>query len=349
MNIYAIGLDPAWIASLRAHQYDVVGCRVIPDDLGSGGALLVTSEERSIHELSTLRESYPDNEIMYMWMERGIAGWQTPAAVCEANRIRFIRPGIGIQSFIEQLDTWYRVSETLSKLIGVFGTMPGVGVTRIASTVASLVAAQKKVVMLGLNVYNGGWEKERAVSLDQWRQRMAARVLQPEDMTHLVKVGDFRYLPGNEDLLAVHDYGEHEIEHLLQVAQTEADIVVADFGSIPESAAWFCGMQQSAIRIMVTHPDHTRRLPALMKLSSDIGVSPEHWFVASNRAGTEDVSLKTIAQAQGMQPLFSLPYKGHVTDFMLPYTDREKESIQKACQPLFTAIGMEQPKKRGWL
>ncbi len=348
MKVFAQGVDPIWISLLREHKYDAIHCRVLPDDIAQN-VIMVTSKEYSMEGITLLRGKYPENEIVYAWLDQGISGWHTPAALCVSHRIRFLRPGIGKESFLEQMNAWFRSNDKSKNLIGVFGTMAGVGVTRIAATLSHMIATEKKVIMLGLNLYNAGWEGDSTISIDRWRQRMIAHVLQPEDLSHLVKVNGFKYLPGNEDLLSILDYEENEIEHLLQVVEKEADVIIADFGSIPESAAWLCGLQQSAIRIMVTQPSHTRRLSSLMRISSDLGIPSEHWHVVSNRAGSDEVSLKTIAQAHTMQPLFAMPYKGSTNQLVLPNSDKEMESLKKSCQPILAAFGMNPTPKKGWL
>jgi MinD-like ATPase involved in chromosome partitioning or flagellar assembly len=347
MKLFAVGIDPVWISVLREHNYDAINCRVLPEDIAHN-AIIVSSNEYSMEGITLLQEKYPNNEIIYVWLDQGISGWHTPAALCVSLGIRFIRPGIGKESFLEQMNAWFRSNSKAKNIIGIFGTMAGVGVTRIAATLAQMIATEKKVIMLGLNLYNAGWEGESTISMDRWRQRLIARVLQPEDLSNLVQVNGFRYLPGNEDILSALDYEENEIEHLLEVVEKEADVVIADFGSIPDSAAWFCGLQQSAIRVMVTQPSHTKRLSTLMKLSSDLGVSSEHWHVVSNRAANDEVSIKTIGQAHRMQPLLSIPYKGSTNQLVLPNTDRELESFKKSCQPILSAIGMNQTMKKGW-
>src|SRR5690606_36205425 len=111
-------------------------------------------------------------------------------------------------------------------------------------------------------------------------------------------------------------YTEDEIEYLTDTIRAESP-VVADFGSIPHSAAWFTGLQRSTIRIMVAHPNHELQLQRLMRLSMDLGIEPEHWFLVGNQITSDDLPIHSLAQSLGMQtlPLSSLPYKERSTPF----------------------------------
>jgi MinD-like ATPase involved in chromosome partitioning or flagellar assembly len=267
--------------------------------------------------------------------------------MCDRLNMRFLRPGIGRETLLEQMDIWYRSGDPQGKVIGIFGAAAGIGVTSIAATMAQTMARLgNKVTMLGLNVYHAGWGKDATVSLDRWRQRLISRMLQHEDLQTLIQVNGFRYLPGNDDLLASLDYVEEEIEHLLDVAQQEADVIIADFGAIPESSAWLCGLQRSAIRLMVTHPAYTKRLIALMKLSKHMGVSSEHWHVIGNRIESDQLPLKSIAALHGMLPLLSLPDKGRTSSFALPLNKKEEEQVEEAVRPLLASLGMATSAKR---
>lgn len=350
MTVYSLNIEPSLITHLRNNDFDVVSISSLPDPnhIKESDVIMLSGKDILLDELGDLKERYK-GDIILAGSEKGIAGWQSTAAICNSLSIKFIRPNISNELLIDQLNAWYKGTEKESKLIGIFGSHAGVGTTSIAGTISQALTelSGKKVCMLGLNLYNSGWEEGSAVSLDAWRQRLIAKVLQQEDLSQLMKVKDFNYLKGNRDLLSVLDYEENEIEYLISIVEKEADFVVGDFGAIPESAAWTTGLQNAAIRIMVAHPAHNERLSSLLRVSADLGVPAENWFVITNRSQSDDVSLRTIAQAHGMQPLFSVPYKGQVNDFMLPHSDRELEAIKKSLLPISQVFSYEELKQKG--
>lgn len=352
MKIYAVGLDPFWITAMKDHGYTVIPCAEMPDPetVGSCG-LFVAGDDISL--VPGLRETYPKADLIYAYTRRGVAGWHAVAVLCSKLDIRFVRPGIGKDALLDLLDSWYGEADRPGNVIGVFGAFPGAGVTRIAATISAQIAAKaaaKKVLLIGCNVYNPGWDGETAVSPDRWKQRLTSRMLRTEDFEQAVKTNGFLYVPGNFDPLVSLDYTEDEAAHLVETASKAADVVVADFGSIPESAFWYFGMQSASIRVFVTQPEQIQRSKTLVKLAQSMGIEPGHLFLVANRIEPEDVSLKTLAEACGAQPLFSLPYKGSTREFILPLSKREQEQIQEVIGHFLATMGIQEPeaRKKGW-
>jgi len=352
VKIYAVGLDPFWVMAIKDHGYTVIPCTEMPDPETVGEHVLFVVDDDP-NRPAGLRETYPNADLIYAYTRRGVSGWHAVAALCAKHGVRFIRPGIGREALLDLLDSWYGETDRPGNVIGVFGVLPGVGVTRIAATIAGQITAQtaaKKVLLVGCNVYNPGWDGDTAVSLDRWKQRLTSRMLRSEDFEQALKLNGFSYVPGNFDPLAALDFTEDEAAHLLETASQAADVVVADFGSIPESAFWYFGMQSASIRIFVTQPEQVQRLKTLVKLTQSMGIEPEHLFLVANRVGPEDVSLKTLAEACSVQPLFSLPYKGNVREFVLPLAKKEQDQVQEALEPFLIAMGIRESiaRKRGW-
>lgn len=336
MKLFVVGAEPILLTALKESGYEAVRYDGLPlPELVQDQVLMVTSEIVEFGNLPKWREQYPSADLIYLYEERGISGWYAVALLCQKLDIKFIRPLIGVENMLHQLDGWYKAPDDPLNVIGVFGVLPGVGTTTVAATLAqTYTRAGKKVMMLGLNVYNPGWEEEAPVTLDRWRQRLIARILQPEDFSQLVSVQGFTYLPGNQDALGALDFTEEEITYLLREASHQADVVIADFGAIPESAAWVTGLQRSAYRIMVAAPRQSIRLKVLMHLCKDLDVPPAHWMLIANRAGVDDISLRALATAVDMQPLFSFGDKGILREWTLPLAKKEQQEWEKAVLPL---------------
>ena len=347
-----MGLDPIWIATLRDKGYSLSICSTLPDaEVIGNQPFLFTSDDVAVDQLPQIKEKYPDADLIYLYQQRGVAGWASVATVCAQLKIRFVRPGIGTDGLVELFDHWYRTSVGRTNLIGVFSALPGTGATNLAAAISQTVAKQNQsVIMAGLNLYNPGMVAEASVSLDAWRQRLISRMLQAEDFDLLLQKDGFRYLPGNQDILGTLDYTEEEIEHLLNVAQDTADVVVGDFGAIPESAAWLCGLQRASIRIMVAHPSQESRVKTILQLSKDLGIANEHWLLVLNKAQAEDVSLRTFASACGMQPLATISYQSRPWSFGAALGRRDQEQIEEATRSILAAIkgDVVPSKKRGW-
>jgi len=348
LKLHAVGLEPVTILGLREAGYEVIAYTEWPETEEKAGIWIVTSFVVPVSELTRLRVRFPEVTLVYWYQTPGIAGWQAVHALCLQQEIRFLRPGIGTAALLDAVKAWFHHKAASSPhVVGVFGTTPGGGCTRVAATIAqAMTRLGKKVILLGMNLFHPGWEGETAVSLDEWRQRLIGRMLQPGDLDRLIRTHGFAYLPGNFDLLSALDYTEEELAHLLQVACQQADVVIADCGAIPESAAWFCGMQRAGLRILVTHPQQLRSLRALIGLAETMEVPAGHLFLCGNRMRGEDMPLKQLAAETGTQPWFSFPDKGDVRDFTLPLGRREQDALDGAIRPLLAALGEEMPGKR---
>ncbi|MBJ6360498.1 hypothetical protein ACFOQM_04115 [Paenibacillus sp. GCM10012307] len=336
MKIYCSGIDPQWTQMLRDADYETVMYQEAPgSSVVANQVYLFSSRVVSTDKLEQTATEYPDATLIYSYQEPGIAGWRSIQIMCQALGIKFLRPGIGQDALIQQMDIWFQKKmKSLTPMIGVFGVVPGIGCTSIAALLAKHMPSQQKKVLLGLNLFNPGWHQANPnVSLDGWRMRMIQKMMQPADTNSLIYVEGVLYLPGNADPLITLDYAESEFEHLTDTFRKE-NVLITDNGAIPHSAAWVSAVQRSDIRIMVSHPKYTLQLERLMRLSSDLGVDPGNWFLIQNKAGADMIPTATIAHNLGMQ-VFShfsaLPiYKDGETNFFLPVSRKEQDQIKQA-------------------
>jgi hypothetical protein len=312
---------------MRSRGFESVSYQTFPDPGVVGHDALLFSYESLAEpkDFSALRESYPSANLICYYNERSVAGYHSIAVLLKQHDIKFIRPGIGIESLLDLLSVWFSGAVIQSKpLIGVFSAVPGAGGT----SVAALLGKQIDGVMLGLNLFNPGWSKP-SLTLDQIRLRLSQKNFSLQDLKKVaVDVSGLMYLPGNADPLVSLDFTEDEIEHLIETICNEKT-VIGDFGAIPHSAAWTVGVQRSSIRIMVAHPDHELQLQRLMQLSSDLGVDSKHWFLVGNKLRSDDLPVQSLARTLGMQtlPLASLSVRDPDNNWILPLSKKEQELL----------------------
>lgn len=314
---------------MRSRGFECITYQSIPDPsiVGSDVFMFSYNALPEPKDLYSLRESYPDSEMICYYNERSIAGYHTLAIKSNENNIKFLRPGIGIESLLDLLSLWFSDAVIQNKpLIGVFSALPGAG----ATTVAALLAKQLEAVLLGLNLFNPGWNKP-SLTLDQIRIRLSQRTFNMGDLKKAVEVSGFTYLPGNADPLISMDFTEDEIEFLIDTISSEK-YVVGDFGAIPHSAAWAVGVQRSSIRIMVAHPDHELQLQRMMQLSTDLGIEPKHWFLIGNKLRSDDLPIQSLARSLGMQtlPLTGFNIKEQANTFTFMLSKKEQELLNRS-------------------
>lgn len=352
MRIFCLGMDQLTINEIKLAGFTVITQNVLPEPAhAEGHMLMVTSGVVPVPALNELRRNYPATSIIYIYLEKGVRGYQAIHMLCENLGIFFIPPRSTSSSIIEKLH--YILDEDheeRSNIVGFFGSGPGIGCTSVAKLFARRIAAAGlRVVVLGLDLYDPGYDHKAAMTLDRLRPRITGKMLHADDFAGWIKQEGYIYLPGNFDYLSAQDYQEEEIEYLLSVAAGNADIVVADFGSIPESAAWYVGMHKSALRMLVTHPRHEYRLQPLMELAGHIDIHPHHFQWIINRSNVEEVtSSKTLALRFGSEILLELPYYQPFQD-SLPVGKRELQQVDDKVHALLVSFGLvQETRKKGF-
>ncbi|MFD1775750.1 hypothetical protein [Paenibacillus rhizophilus] len=351
MKIFSLGLDQLTINDIRQAGYTVVMQNALPDPQQAAGHMLIaTSGQAEVYELRRLREKFPDTLILYFYMERGVRGYYGIHLTCEELGIHFLTPRSTSSAIIEKIRLVLKDDgDERSNVLGVLGSGPGIGCTSVAGLLAGrMAAAGRRVIMLGMNVYDPGYDRKPAISLDRIRPKLTGSRLYDEDFTQLIVQDGYRYLPGNCDYLSAQDYQENEMEYLLARASDNADIVIADLGSVPESAAWYTGMRKSALRLLVTHPKHEHRLEALMDLAGHMDLQPHDFKLIMNRGGQEEsVSPKSMALRFGTEIFLDIPYYP-MSSGKLPLGKKELTQADEKVRALLAAFGFEpEIKKKG--
>ncbi|MFF2017589.1 hypothetical protein [Paenibacillus sp. NPDC058177] len=351
MKIFSFGMDQLTVNDIKNSGFTVVTQNVLPDPPHTEGhMLLATSEQVPVQTLRELRHRYPGTTILYVYMQKGIHGYQPVHMLCESLGVHFIPPRSTSSAIIEKIRFLLEEDgEKRGNLVGFFGSGPGIGCTSAAKLFAwRLATAGLRVILLGLDLYDPGFERKTTISLDRLRPRITGKMLHAEDFEQLIKQDGYVYLPGNYDYLSAQDYQEEEIEYLLARAAENADLVIADFGSIPESAAWYVGMHQSTLRLIVTHPKHEYRLEPLLELAGHMDLGPQDFQLIINRSNLEEITTpKNLAHRIGSEIMLELPYVQPFQD-NLPLGKRELQQIDDKVRFLLVALGLApETRKKG--
>ncbi|WP_379132496.1 hypothetical protein [Paenibacillus sp. sgz500958] len=351
MKIFSLGLDQLSVNDIKNAGYPVITQTLLPEpEQMDGQLLIVTSDQIPVQELASLRSRFANTTILYLYLRKGVGGYHAVHMSCERLGIYFLPPRSTSLSIIEKLQfILVEDGQERTNLIGFFGSGPGIGCTSTAKLFAKRIAsAGQRVILLGLDVYDPGYDRLAAVSLDRLRPRMTGKMLHAEDFAGFIKQDGYLYLPGNYDYLSAQEYQEDEIQYLLARAAEHADVVVADFGSIPESAAWYVGMQQSAVRMLITHPKHEYRLEPLMELAGQLDLHPHDFSFIINRSNVEEIlSPKNLALRFGSEILLELPYYPPFQE-SLPLGKKELQLLDDKIQSLLVALGLApETRKKG--
>lgn len=351
MKIFSLGIDQLTINDIKNAGFIVITQSVLPDPShAEGHILMVTSDQVQAQSLSELRRNYPSSTILYIYLQKGISGYQAVHMLCESLGIYFVPPRSTSSVVIEKIRFILdEDGEERSNLVGFFGSGPGIGCTSVAKLFARRIAAAGlRVIVLGLDLYDPGYDRKATISLDRLRSRLTGKMIHDEDFEQLIKQDGYSYLPGNYDYLSAQDYQEDEIEYFLARAGANADVVIADFGSIPESAAWYVGMQKSALRMIVTHPKHEYRLEPLLELAGHMDLRPHDFQLIINRSNVEEISSpKNLALRFGTEILLELPFYQPLQE-SLPLGKKELQHVDDKVHSLLVSMSLApEGKKKG--
>lgn len=352
MKIFTYGIDHLTVNSIKNHGYQVVILNRFPEyEQVKNQVFIVSSDHVPVNELNSIREKYPETTLIYHYLKKNIRGYAHIHMLCQQLGIHFISSMATAKTFLDKLRLIFEVDEIQeNRIVGFFSSGPGIGCTCIAATFAKGLASRgKKVILLGLNLYDPGWNMKASVSLDQWRPKITAKIIQNEDFNQLIKIDGFCYLPGNYDYLSAMDYSVNEIEYLIEKALENADIVVCDFGAIPQSAAWYVGMQYSSIRYFITITNHLNRMKELLNLTSHLDLENVDFSLIVNQSNNHDVLTPKSMQIElGIPHLIEIP-KGVVNEISIDFGKRDQNYIDQQIDHLLVALGFshEIEKKRG--
>lgn len=356
MKVYTCGLDQMIVSELKKHEYIAIMQMSLPDPADvENQVLFVTSEVVPFESLAEFRQKYSTCTLVYHYMVSGLRGYMHVHALCESLKIYFLSPRASFSTILDVLKVIFdRNTEVKGNIVGVFSSGMGIGATRIARTMAKRIAAKGfKVMVLGLDLYDPGWNGKAPFSLDQLRPRLTGKIIESRDFEQFISKEGFSYLPGNCDMLSTLDYQEDELEYLLQVAgeaKKFAEVVIADFGSVPESAAWYVGLQKSNIRYYVSHPIHEPKVKQHIEIFEHLQLKPSDFLLIANHSDMDgDLAVKSFASETGMHLSLELPhYANAFLDYTLPLGKREQQLLDDHVDSLLVSMGLkEESKKRG--
>lgn len=360
MNIFALGIEIFTVQRLREAGYSVIQVSMLPDSESLGeNILLFSSSAVPFHQVPDIRKKFPKARLIFHERSKGLRTYAHIHALCLQHDVTFLPAQATPEMVLDALRSLTDEQRDIvfPKVVGFFATGAGVGCTSVAFKFAKAAAALAataggtlKCLFLGLNLFDPSWREGRPpTSLDLWRPRISGRVLQQSDFEALPVVSGVRVLPGTFDILAPEEWKEEEIEYLLEASSDFADIVICDFGAIPQSAAYYVGLQRSAIKYLVTRQQHDYRAQQLGKILELLGVSMNEFFLIVNRVDVQHaVTPKSLSQQLGIPLAAEIPVYEKVLDD-LPLGKKEQTAMEEQVQSVFAALGFQTQQKKGGL
>lgn len=352
-TVYAFGLDQLTVNAIKEKEINIMIVSVLPkvEEIEPGSILMLNGEDISLESVFELKKTYSNVTLAYLDTNKDMRKSVMQASKCSMQAVEYFSSKATIETYVNRLKQLLEMDiNDTSRIIGFFGSGTGVGSTSVSKQFAKRIAAAgKSVIHLGLDLFDPGWDSKVTVSLDIWRSKLTAKIIQNDDFKELIKLGDVTYLPGNFDYLASFDYKVEEIGYLLDKAQEEFDVVVADFGSICDSAAWYIGMQKTAIRIMVTHPEHEYRLASIKEVVTHMQLDFDSFLGVFNKQNSNSgITAQDIKKAVGLSIILEFPTYQLESDRVLPIGKKEQTNIDDQVRHFLAGLGFEINQTKRW-
>ncbi|WJV32200.1 ParA family protein (plasmid) [Rossellomorea sp. AcN35-11] len=223
-------------------------------------SLLIDGECASYRELEKVRERFPDVPIFYKLHDlKADVVTKTITRLCAAHKVTPINEHYTVNQTVQEVLKHLTNSGDYSsdRIVAFFGTHPGVGVSTTVFNVAKVISERVhgKVLVLSLNAwdsadyfydYRGKYLNDLKVDLSS----QSLTIAQFNGSLHQHKT--FYHLAGNRDVKMQRYFKNYEIQHLLDVAKEEFDLILIDGGVHFDNAIAAQVYVQSNLKFMIT-------------------------------------------------------------------------------------------------
>lgn len=231
----------------------------VVENMHVDGFLLV-NDMVSTHELSTIRNMYPDKDIYFVVTEYpGEAAFDKVKAVASAYRIKMTPVLSDVKSISEHFKSILAETNKRKKIFSFFGTHSGAGnsttVLNTAYMISKMVDPKTKITVLSLNPYDSSdyFLNYNGSNLDDVKMDLSKDFDEAKLLNAMFKYEElgFHHLAGNTSKLKIHDYAVEEISHLINVANRLSDIVLIDGGTFFDNACYAMAYEKADAKFLV--------------------------------------------------------------------------------------------------
>lgn len=346
METIVWGMDSRVVSLLKKARVDVVFYVDEPKPEATKGKLFyLTSDSVPNKSLFDLKQRHEDCSIIFHQVSSSLRGHLSVAVLCAELGIKYLGPNSTTQDIIDLVKSSQgEVQEREGKVLSFFGSKMGVGCTSVAKYFSKALSAMgADVIMLGLDLYDPGNISLSFTGLTEWKVKLTTQSLSDKDFENMPKVDGYRYLSGNSDILSVSEYTEVEIEYLLQEAAYHCDVLVCDFGALPDTAAWYKGLQQPGMYFYVSMLDDFNRFVGHKEIFDGLSLSIADFNLIVNHSNIYNSLGLTSFQKETGMPLYA--EIGHYNDSfgkgVIELNKKEASAVETKLAILAQALGLK--------
>lgn len=226
-------------------------------------AVVVDGEIFDLKDLESIREQHPTIPVFYK--PHAIHSDQIMRNVtrlCAAHKVSVLQEHATHEQTVEEVVSKItnRDNYLAKRVIGLFGTHSGAGVTTTTLNLARSLSQQveEKVLVLSLNSWDPAdyFYHYKGHYLNDLKVDLKTNSLTPARLSEATNFHmSFYHLAGNRDIKMQRFYQPHEIEHLLKVAQEVFDVILIDSGTHFDTAPTVQSFLSSNLKFLVTNQE----------------------------------------------------------------------------------------------
>lgn len=287
-------------------------------------ALLIDGEKVPYRELEVIRERFVGVPIFYKYFDvKTEVITKAITRICVAHNITPINEHYTVdQTVKEMIGILVESKKTASnRIVAFFGTHSGSGVSTTVLNIAKAISERihEKVLVLSLNAWDPAdyFYDYRGMYLNDLKVDLKSGSLTVGRLQEaLYQYKTFYHLAGNRDIKMQRFFKNDEIEHLLDVAREEFDLILLDGGTHFDTAIAAQAYVQSNLKFMVTSQEdkgYRGYFPyVFQQLIEPTGGSREDFMLIINRyqMNMSLINEKDLEDDMGMDRIATIPDMG---------------------------------------
>lgn len=289
-------------------------------------AIVLDGEIYDIHQLSELRELYPDTPVFYK--PKSINSdviMKTLTRLCAAHKVKMLSEYNTWEQTVHEIMNQLSDRESFisKRLIGFFGSHSGAGVSTTVLNVGRSLSkrVEEKVLILSLNSWDPSdyFYDYKGQYLNDLKIDLKTQSLSPARLQEGVsKHESFYHLAGNRDIKMQRFYQPHEIQHLIQVAQEIFDVILIDAGTHFDTAPTIQTYLSSNMKFLVATQEekgYRGYFPYVyQQLIEPIGGKSEDFMLVVNRYQPANtlINEKSLEEELSMTRVVTIPDMGEL-------------------------------------
>lgn len=340
----------------------------IPEDKNDSiDILFIDGQLTSHNSISDIRTILPNAKILFLPHQvKSSDALRNIGIICSGYRVSLLKENMSTSQIADEIirESIGSVDERVTKVVSLFGTHSGAGLSTTVMNIARVLAYETKsnVGVLSLNAWDTAdyFHEYGGAYLNEIKTDLSTKSLTKDKLKKLMNHRkQFWQLAGNKDIKLQRYYTVEEIEYLIELARETFDIVLIDSGCHFDNACYAQSFLSSDMKFLVTNQDIKGFRNYWTQIRDQI-LNPmhvsesEYLLIVNNYVKNYNlISDKNIAEELGMHLLTTIPSEGELGNISLRNykslydvaSNQYKESLNVIADSLINSCGLTRAEK----